>query len=109
MKGKSGQIRKWMRKALLLLAIVSVSMLFAGRGEAQSQVFGAVGGAVTDAQGGVVVGAVVNARSLATNAVVTGKADSSGRYLIINLQPGRYELTANVTSFAPYKMEAAVE
>src|SRR5208282_1226828 len=83
--------------------------LMAVSGEAQSQVFGAVGGAVTDSQGGVVVDAVVSVRNLATNAVTSGKADSSGRYLIINLQPGNYELTVNVSSFSPYKLQVVVE
>jgi hypothetical protein len=110
MKVKATEQWNRTKRSFVCLVMLTLGMLLgATRGEAQSQVFGAVGGAVTDAQGGVVVGAVVNARSLATNAVVTGKADSSGRSLIINLQPGRYELTANVTSFAPYKMEAVVE
>jgi Carboxypeptidase regulatory-like domain len=102
------EARAWMRGAFVLLAIL-MSMVFVARGASQSQVFGAVGGVITDPQGGVVVDAVVSARSLATNGAVTGKADSSGRYLIINLQPGNYELTVNVASFAPYKAEVVVQ
>jgi hypothetical protein len=109
MKDKS--IDRWtrMQRTFAFLAAVTVSLLLAARGEAQSQVFGAVGGAITDSQGGVVVGAAVSARNLATNAVTSGKADSSGRYLIINLQPGKYELTVNASSFSPYRQEVVVE
>ena len=53
--------------------------------------------------------AVVSARNLATNAVASAKADSSGRYLVINLQPGNYELTASVSSFSPYTQQVVVE
>src|SRR5580704_18530948 len=95
-RGKSINRRTSKHRAFALLAALAVSLLLGARGEAQSQVFGAVGGAVTDTQGGGVVDAVVSARNLATNAVASAKADSSGRYLIINLQPGNYELTASV-------------
>ena len=53
--------------------------------------------------------AVVSARNLATNAVASAKADSSGRYLVINLQPGNYELTASVSSFSSYRQQVVVE
>jgi hypothetical protein len=108
-RGKSINRRTSKHRAFALLAALAVSLLLGARGEAQSQVFGAVGGAVTDTQGGGVVDAVVSARNLATNAVASAKADSSGRYLVINLQPGNYELTANVSSFSPYTQQVVVE
>jgi hypothetical protein len=109
MRGKSIKVTTWKSAAFVLLALVATSMLLPGRGKAQSQVFGAVGGAVTDPQAAIVAGAEVNARNLATNSVASAKADSSGRYLIINLQPGKYEVTVNVSSFSPYTREVIVE
>jgi Carboxypeptidase regulatory-like domain len=109
MRGKSISRKTSTHRAFALLAALAVSLLLGMRGEAQSQVYGAVGGAVTDSQGGGVVDAVVSARNLATNAVASAKADSSGRYLIINLQPGNYELTVNVSSFSPYTQQVVAE
>jgi Carboxypeptidase regulatory-like domain/TonB dependent receptor-like, beta-barrel len=109
MKFKSIELKRWLRRGLVLLALLAASMLSARSSEAQSQVYGAIGGAVTDPQGAAVVGSVVSARSLATNAVTTAKTDSSGRYLIINLQPGNYEVSLNAAGFAPYKQMIVVE
>lgn len=93
----------------VVLALLASSTILAVIGAAQSQVYGALGGAITDPQGGAVVGATVNARSLATDAVSTAKSDGTGRYLITNLQPGNYELTTAVTGFAPIKQTVVVE
>jgi hypothetical protein len=110
MKVNEMNATQWTKRSFVWVVVGALALLLvATRAEAQSQVFGAVGGVVTDPQGGAVVGAVVNARSLATNAVAAAKADSTGRYLIINLQPGSYELTASVQSFAPYKAQVVVE
>jgi len=109
MNVKSSKVERGRSMVFPLLALLAMGMLMAARGEAQSQVYGAIGGAVTDPQGAAVVGAVVSARNLATDAVTTAKADSSGRYLIINLEPGNYELTVSVTSFAPYKRQVVAE
>jgi hypothetical protein len=109
MKKQFGSVGTYSWGCNALMLLLAASLLFAARGAAQSQTSGAVGGAVTDPQGGAVMSAVVNARNLATNSVSSGKADSSGRYLIINLQPGDYELTVSVTSFSSYKQQVVVE
>jgi Carboxypeptidase regulatory-like domain len=94
---------------LRIVLAIAVLLLSGTAVYAQSQTFGAVGGVVTDPQGGVVVDAAVSARNLASNAVTSGKADSSGRYLLINLQPGTYELTVSVAGFSPYQQKVVVE
>jgi len=66
----------------------------------QSQVFGAIGGAITDQQHAAIPGANLTAESVATSATSSGKTDSTGRYLIDNLQPGAYDVQISATNFA---------
>ncbi len=68
--------------------------------QAQSQTAGAIGGTVTDPTGAVIPSATVQARDEATNAVSTTKTDSNGRFTIINLQPGRYEVEISAPGLA---------
>ena len=49
-------------------------------------------GTVTDASGGVVVGASIVARNTATDATFTATSNGSGFYAIANMRPGTYEL-----------------
>jgi outer membrane receptor protein involved in Fe transport len=70
---------------------------------AQSSTDGAIGGTVTDQSGGVVPNASVSATNLGTGSKSTGKADESGRYQIIHLQPGLYSLEISSSGFASFK------
>jgi len=64
---------------------------------------GSIEGVVKDSQGGALVGATVTARSSAgqTVEVVT---DAAGAYRLVALSPGRYEVTASLSGFAPAKV-----
>jgi hypothetical protein len=82
---------------------VAVTLLAALPTFAQEQ-RAAIEGVVKDAQGGALVGATVvakNAAGFATEAIT----DANGAYRFASLPPGRYELTANLTGFAPAKVE----
>ncbi|HXN63795.1 MAG TPA: TonB-dependent receptor [Candidatus Acidoferrales bacterium] len=79
-------------------AVTLLALCFVVRG--QSQVFGALGGAITDAQHAAIPGATVTARSLATNATSTATTDGAGRFVIDNLQPGAYEVQVSAANFA---------
>jgi hypothetical protein len=61
-------------------------------------------GLVTDPQGLAVRGAKVTATSLATGAERTATADDGGRYIIVGLVPGEYQLRVEGgANFAPYE------
>jgi len=72
---------------------------------AQSNVYGAIGGTVTDPSEGLVPGATITVTSVGTNRQVTGTSDSVGRYVIVNLTPGVYTVEINASGFAKYRLE----
>jgi hypothetical protein len=82
--------------------------LFTSLAWAQSSTDGAIGGIVTDSSGAVVPGAAVAAHSPATDATVKGETDAAGRYLVIHLQPGIWELQIQGKGLADYKNSGVV-
>ena len=86
-----------------LAAFAAVALLAALPAVAQEQV-GSIEGVVRDAQGGAVVGATVVAKS-ARGASADSVSDATGTYRFNALAPGRYELTANLSGFAPAKVQ----
>ncbi len=60
---------------------------------------GQINGVVRDPNEAVIPGATVTARNTATNAVRTVTTDDDGNYLVPNLQPGTYEVTASKQGF----------
>jgi hypothetical protein len=87
----------------------SLSLVFCGLcaftplGWAQSTTDGALGGIITDPSSAAIPGATVTARNLATNATATSQTDINGRYIIIHLQPGVYDLEATAKGLATVK------
>lgn len=69
---------------------------------------GQIAGTVLDPQNNAVVGATVVAKSVATGAERTVTSGADGRYLITNLQPGLYDVTASGTGFQPVTQRAQV-
>jgi hypothetical protein len=69
---------------------------------------GSLRGYVRDEQGGVLPGVTLTASSAALLTPVTAVSDSSGHYRLINLPPGTYTLTAELSGFASYKREGIV-
>ena len=86
-----------------LAALVAVALLVALPVVAQEQ-RGSIEGVVKDAQGGAVAGATVTAKS-AAGVTVDSVTDAAGKYRFPALAPGRYEVTANLSGFAPAKIE----
>src|SRR6267154_1847176 len=65
-----------------------------------SQVTGAtISGTITDASGGVIVGAVISVRNTATGINRNTTADSAGFYTVPNLNPGPYEVKVSAKGF----------
>ena len=69
----------------------------------QTTTDGAIGGAVSDPSGAVIPGVSVSAKNQATNASVRGVTDSAGRFTLIHLPPGVYDLEIAAKGFAPLR------
>ena len=86
-----------------LAALVAAALLAALPVVAQEQ-RGSIEGVVKDAQGGAIVGASVVAKSM-SGATVEAVTDATGKYRFASLAPGRYEVTGNLSGFAPAKVQ----
>lgn len=65
-------------------------------------------GTVRDQSGSVIVKALLTLRDIDTNRVYQTSSNTSGYYLLANLAPGNYELTAEYTGFGKYKRSGLV-
>ena len=86
-----------MRGANSSLGVLLAIALLAAPAAAQEQ-SASIQGVVKDAQGGVLPGVTVDARH-AEGAVVTAVTDADGRFRFPSLLPGKYVVTAQLSSF----------
>ena len=89
------QSTAWFRVALAALAFLAV----APRPSAAQLERGSVSGTVVDQQGGVVPGVTVNATNLQTRQVRTVVSDATGFYNLAQLNPGQYDISAELDGF----------
>src|SRR4029450_9460475 len=87
-------------RARTLAALMAV-LLFAWPVAAQEQ-RGSIEGVIKDSSGAVLPGVTVEARTT-TGVVRTATTDPEGSYRCPSLAPGTYEITANLSGFAPKK------
>ncbi|HEX3251128.1 MAG TPA: TonB-dependent receptor [Pyrinomonadaceae bacterium] len=76
-----------------LSALLMCFALFAGSAVAQTSTTGSIEGTVTDTAGAAVPGVAVKVTSPNLISAQTATTDSSGRYKVSNLPPGRYAVT----------------
>ena len=89
---------RWLTSFLLVAAAATAS--------AQTQITaGVIQGRVTDATGAVVPGSEVEARNLDTNFTRTLVTDGDGRFVFLQLAPGRYVVTVKKEGFATLVQE----
>jgi len=89
------QIRASTQYACILLGIL---VLFAPRLAAQG-LFGTISGTVTDASGAAVPGATVKVANVNTNVVTTLTTNNVGEYHATSLNPGVYDVRAEMKGF----------
>jgi len=87
-------------RAVLLaaLAIPFLSVLIVGNVYAQVEK-ATLSGTVTDSSGGVIVGAEVQAKNVATSVTYSGVTDVQGRYVLAEMAVGTYDVSAQKTGF----------
>lgn len=84
--------------ALLLVALILAPVLAFGQATT-----GSISGTITDETGGVMPGATITVTNTATGLTRDQVTDARGRYRVLNLPPGSYEVTAELAGFAPVK------
>jgi hypothetical protein len=96
-----------MKKARRLVARCLIVMFALTSGAlAQTQITtGVISGTVSDDTGAVVVGSDVEVKNLDTNFSRTLTTDADGRFVFLQLPPGRYTLTISKQGFATVVQE----
>lgn len=95
--------RFWVTLVVLLAVLGLRSALWP-----QSNIDGAIGGAVTDPSGALVARASISARNVDTNERNAPTSDAQGAYRITHLRPGTYEVTINTTDFLAFRAERII-
>jgi hypothetical protein len=95
-------IRRAARMFVSLGAMFALIVMLAGAAIGQSTT-ATISGTITDEQQGVMPGATVTLRNVGTNTTRSATTDSDGRYRIVNLEIGQYELTVDAKGFSRYK------
>ena len=92
-----------MKRTLFVFAALAVVVVLGFAQPAFSQVTAGqaqLNGTVKDQSGGVIVKATVSLRNQDTNHVYTTTTTGDGYYILANIPPGNYELSAEFTGFA---------
>ncbi len=93
------------RRLTALALAIAVAWLAPPAASAQ-QLYGSIVGTVTDTQGAATPGVTVVATNTGTGLKVEAVTDTTGGYVLRNLLPGTYNLTANLTGFREHTEKA---
>jgi hypothetical protein len=93
-------------RTLQLFAAIALTLAAVGGANAQSQITTAViEGDVLDASGAVLPGVDVEIRNVDTNLTRSLTTDRDGRFIALQLPPGRYTVTLKLSGFATLALE----
>ena len=93
-----------LRRGLVGFAVLCLCVLTPAL-RAVAQTGAAIGGAVTDAQGGALPGVSLTLRNDDTGVTRTTTSDGAGAYRFAALPPGRYDLTAELDGFGASELK----
>jgi hypothetical protein len=95
------KFKGWLFCLLMVIAIASIS-------NAQTQITtGTIQGTVSDDNGAAVPGASVEVKNTETNFLRTVSTDEEGRFIVLQLPPGKYTVTVSKSGFATLIAENA--
>lgn len=75
---------------------------------AAQSITSALVGTIHDDSGAVVPNAVITARNLATNSRASAKTDGTGKYILLQLAPGTYDVEIEASGFKKYIQSGVV-
>jgi len=87
------------KRSTWLCFFATLFMILAGASPVRAQVAASVTGTVTDPSGAPIFAATVTAKNLETAAVRIATTDDAGRYLLLSLPVGQYEVRAAKAGF----------
>src|SRR5882724_7219172 len=93
-----------MKRMLSSLALGLILPSFGSLANAQSLTTGAISGTVVDQSGAVMASVMVTAKNVDTGATRETTTAGSGNFLLGQLDPGRYEVTAESAGFEKTKI-----
>ena len=96
--------RHWAFLPLALVILLSHRAALSQVSAAEAQ----LNGTVRDQTGGVIVKAAVSLRNVDTNQLYKTSSNTAGFYILTNILPGNYELTAQSQGFAKYAQTGVV-
>jgi hypothetical protein len=91
-----------MHNCLRFVLAVMLAVAVQATASAQSSVNGAIGGTVSNPNKEVIASADVVVRNTQTNKEVVGRTDDTGRFRVVQLEPGTYSVDVNSPGFAPF-------
>jgi Carboxypeptidase regulatory-like domain len=91
---------------LLLFGMIFAHLLVPPTGNAQTATTGTVVGTVIDRSGASVADATVTLRNTGTNSEATQTTNSAGEYTLVNIVPGKYEITVKKPGFRTSQVAA---
>src|SRR5215217_6301007 len=92
-------VRPWPVLRTVLFVVLCALTVTAAPASAQTVTTGSLSGVVVDVQGGVLPGATVQAVHTPTGTKYETVTDSQGRYNILNVRVGPYDVSASMSSF----------
>jgi outer membrane receptor protein involved in Fe transport len=95
-----------LRQSMCALGLLAA--LLAAPPAAGQTALGTLRGVVLDEQGAVLPGVTITLRQVETNTVRTAQSGAEGRYVLPNLRAGAYEVTSELSGFAPIKQQLDV-
>jgi hypothetical protein len=94
------------RRRIALALGLLVGFAWSGSSSAQTQITsGVIQGTVLDPQGAVVPDAAVEARNASTNYTRSATTDARGRFVLLQLAPGRYSVEVKKTGFPTLRQD----
>ena len=92
----------------LICVLGLIAALIAATPASAQTALGTVRGAVLDQQGAVLPGVTITLRQVDTNTSQTVVSTPEGRYIVPNLRPGAYQVSTELSGFAPIKQELEI-
>ena len=96
-----------MRSRILVLVCACTALVTPSVARAQITT-GVIQGAVSDPSGAALPGVTVEARNIDTNLKTIQVSDATGRFVLLQLQPGRYTVQFSLTGFATTVQENVI-
>ncbi len=93
-------VSQFLFAAVMVMGVVSIGLSAGGSARAQSAASGTLTGIVTDITGAVVPGALITLSDPATKSVRTTVTNRDGAYVMPDIQPGTYNISASKAGFS---------